>query len=91
MYSMQFDIIMSVVAFFGLASLIVAYVDYVPKWTDYLLFAIIFGVLGLYASASYKDDSLLPYVITTAISYAIGAVIVLFFKAWYVKKKQARE
>lgn len=85
MYSVSFDITMSFVAFLGLASLIICYVDYLPRKADYMIFAILFGILGLYATDLYHKNYLLYF--GTGGAFALGAVVVLFLKASYLRHK----
>lgn len=85
MYSVSFDIWMSFLAFLGLASLIICYVDYLPKKADYVIFAILFGILGLYASEIYHKNY--PLYFGTGGAFALGAMVVLFLKASYLRHK----
>lgn len=85
MYSVSFDIWMSFVAFLGLASLIICYVDYLPRKADYVIFAVLFGILGLYAAQVYDENY--PLYFGTGGAFALGAMVVLFLKASYLRHK----
>lgn len=85
-YSVQMDLVFSVLAFLGLASLIVAYVDYRPRWADYLIFAVIFAIFGLYTGETYGVHGF-GWWLGHAICYAIGVVIVLYLKSAYLLHK----
>lgn len=86
-YSMQVDLFFSVLAFFGLASLIVAYVDYRPILADYVIFAILFAIFGLYAGEIYRANAF-AWWFGHAGAYAVGVVVVLYLKSAYLAKKQ---
>lgn len=88
-YDMSQDIMWSVFAFLGLASMVFCYWDGVTTKMDYVLFAIIFFVFGYYCNYLYGEQyKAFPFY--GGIAYAVGVLVTLFlnkkYRAWHKKK-----
>lgn len=82
------DIITSAIAFGGLASLVLAYLNYIPKWFDTFAFFWVFFAFGWYCSIT--PDMPTSYRVCTSLSFGIGVLVVLAVKVWFLKRKLAR-
>lgn len=79
------DIITSAIAFFGLASLVLAYLNYIPKWFDSFAFFWVFFAFGWYCAIT--PDMPTSYRIYTASAFGFGVLFVLAIKVWFLKRK----
>lgn len=79
------DIIASILAFIGLGSLVLCYMDYRLRWFDYFSFVGVFFILGWYASLSPDSDNVYQW--ATALSYVAGVLLLLWGKSFYLRKK----
>lgn len=89
MYNMSQDIMWSVFAFLGLASMVFCYWDGITTKMDYGLFAAIFFVFGYYCNYLYGEQHP-SFPFYGGIAYAVGVLITLVlnkkYRAWRRKK-----
>lgn len=80
------DIITSMIAFGGLASLVLAYLNYIPKWFDTFAFFWVFFAFGWYCAIT--PDMPTSYRLYTATAFGIGVLLLLAVKVWWLKRKK---
>lgn len=80
------DILTSVIAFGGLASLVLAYLNYIPKWFDAFAFFWVFFAFGWYCAIT--PDMPTSYRISTACAFGMGVLLILVIKVWFLKRGQ---
>lgn len=83
------DILTSVLAFAGLASLVLCYLSYIPKWFDTLAFFLVFFAFGWYCALGPETPT--SYRVLTASSFAVGILVVLALKVWLLKQKAKKQ
>lgn len=79
------DIITSVIAFGGLASLVLAYLNYIPKWFDTFAFFVVFFGFGWYCAITPEMPT--GYRVSTATAFGVGVLVILAIKVWFLKRK----
>lgn len=84
-HALWLDTLSSILAFLGLGSLVVCYVDYKLRWFDYVIFVVLFFVFGWYAGLAPNVTTAYQYL--TAISFAVGVVFLLWLKSLFLAKK----
>ncbi|MDO4895409.1 hypothetical protein [Moraxella sp.] len=89
-YDFSFDLTMSILAFLGLASLVFCYWDGKTTKLDWLLFTIVFFLLGVYTNHMFGEETLYFQWLGGAL-YAVGVWPILFanmkYKAWRQQSK----
>lgn len=94
MYNMTQDMMWSVFAFLGLASMVFCYWDGITTKMDYFLFMVIFFLFGYYCNHFFKEEyRLFPFY--GGIAYTLGVVATLFlngkYRQWRAKKRSPDE
>lgn len=79
------DMITSAIAFGGLASLVFAYLNYIPKWFDTFAFFVVFFGFGWYCAITPEIPT--SYRMSTATAFGVGVLVVLTIKVWLIKHK----
>lgn len=78
------DTLSSILAFVGLGSLVVCYLNYRPRWFDYAIFAVLFFIFGWYSGL--HPDETTQHQWLTAAAFAFGIVVLVGLKSLYLKK-----
>lgn len=78
------DALSSILAFVGLGSLVVCYLNYKPRWFDCVIFAVLFFVFGWYSGLNPDEATLYQWL--TAAAFAFGVVVLAWLKSLYLKK-----
>lgn len=90
-YNMTADILVSTLAFLGLASMVFCYWDGVTSKMDYFLFSVIFFIFGYYCNFLFGEQYKL-FPVYGGIAYMVGVIITLIlnkkYRAWRNKKHQ---
>lgn len=82
------DITSSVLAFLGLGSLVLCYLNYALRKLDYVAFMVVFFILGWYTAITPEMLKIgnYHYQWIIATSFAIGVLPILWLKMYRLKK-----